>query len=233
MENIDRQVKLVISELVKNGYDKNDIICIGQTSKLNNKIEYYAVVIPSFGQLILQETLFNTRNFLVYNLFKLPEWYEPEGQRKMWCLKYDSLIVPLIQSLDAYWKEDMQRQIMSSKYKEMDIIRKFFLDIAYWHYTGKKPDPEKVWIDKDAFFKKLTSTEKDALKYISQEIGAEGTISISKIIEKYSTSRPVWNNLFRKIQDFKVGEVTNRGVKGTDIKITHPQLRHEMNNRGI
>ena len=166
-------------------------------------------------------------------MFKLPEWYEPKEQRKLWCLKYDSLIVPLIQSLDAYWKEDMQRQIMSSKYKEMDIIREFFLDIAYWHYTGKKPNPEKIWVDKDTFFKKLTSTEKDALKYLSQEIGAEGDISISKMIEKYPISRPVWNNLFRKIQEFKVGEIINRGVKGTHINITHPQLRYDAEHRKI
>jgi hypothetical protein len=229
MEDIKKQISLVISELVKNGYDKNDIICVGCMTK-NNELTYYAIVMPSFEQLILQETIFNTYNFLVYNLFKLPDWYQPAEERKLWCLKYDNLIVPLIQSLDAYWKEGLQKQIIKS-YKEMDIIRKFFIDIGYLHYMKQKP--EQTWVDKDTFFKQLTHAEKDALRYISQEIGASGTVSISKMIEKYPISRPVWNNLFKKVQEFNIGEIINRGVKGTHINITHPQLRYDMQNRKI
>ena len=180
MEDIKKQISLVISELVKNGYDKNDIICVGYTKK-NDELAYYAIVMPSFEQLILQETIFNTYNFFVYNLFKLPDWYQPAEERKLWCLKYDNLIVPLIQSLDAYWKDGLQKQIIKS-YKEMDIIRKFFIDIGYLHYMKQKP--EQTWVDKDTFFKQLTHAEKDALKYISQEIGASGTVSISKMIER-------------------------------------------------
>lgn len=230
MEDIKKQISLVISELVKSGYDKNDIICVGRTADYNNNYSYYVVVVPSFEQLILRETMFNTRHFFVYNLFNLPDWFKPAEERELWCLKYDTLIIPLIQSLDAYWKDGLQKQIIKS-YKEMDIIRKFFIDIGYLHYMKQKP--EQTWVDKDTFFKQLTHAEKDALRYISQEIGASGTVSISKMIEKYPISRPVWNNLFKKVQEFNIGEITNRGVKGTDINITHPQLRHEMNNRGI
>lgn len=80
-------------------------------------------------------------------------------------------------------------------------------------------------LTKEAFFEKLTDTEKDAYKAIVNEIQNEGYISLSKMIKKTNISRPVYNNLIAKLKEFKIAEVQSCGVKGTYIKIIHPQLK--------
>ena len=67
------------------------------------------------------------------------------------------------------------------------------------------------------FIISLTQTEKAALKIIYEIIGQEGYISVSQIIERYGISRPVFTNLFYKIKESQVGQIDNRGVKGTYI----------------
>lgn len=74
-------------------------------------------------------------------------------------------------------------------------------------------------VNSDAFFSCITDTEKIALKAILEEIGDEGNISIAKLVDKTSISRPVFNNLLAKMKTNKVAEVTNHGVKGTNIKV--------------
>lgn len=87
-------------------------------------------------------------------------------------------------------------------------------------------DPEPA-VTKDEFKKQLTNAEERAYNSIVNEIGAEGNISISKLVEQYGISRPVYNNLLNKFKEFKIATVTNMGVKGTFIKILHPALKAE------
>jgi GTP-sensing pleiotropic transcriptional regulator CodY len=72
------------------------------------------------------------------------------------------------------------------------------------------------------FKEELTSKETSALQAIIQDIGAEGNISIVKMIQKTGYSRPVFTNLLAKLELFKVAEVQNQGVKGTYIKFSIP-----------
>lgn len=79
-------------------------------------------------------------------------------------------------------------------------------------------------LTKEEFFKQLTHAEERAFMSIIDSIGSEGNITISKLVDKYDISRPVYNNLIKKMKENKVAEVLNMGVKGTYIKIINPLL---------
>lgn len=87
-------------------------------------------------------------------------------------------------------------------------------------------DPE-VEITKKQFFKQLTNAEQKAYYSIIKEIGTEGNITISKLVEKNSISRPVYNNLITKMKENGVATIINQGMKGTNIKILQPELKAE------
>lgn len=70
----------------------------------------------------------------------------------------------------------------------------------------------------------LTKTERAAAHEIYYEIGIEGDISISKLIQVSGISRPVFNNLLNIFANTNSAEVIARGVKGTHIKFTNPLL---------
>ena len=113
-------------------------------------------------------------------------------------------------------------------------VKNFLFQLFNQHYNEIFIDKEEEkYIDKDIFLNQLTHAEHNALKNIAKEIGSCGSISISKMVQKYTISRPVWTNLFKKIQEFKVGEIINQGVKGTYINITHPQLRYDAEHHKI
>lgn len=72
---------------------------------------------------------------------------------------------------------------------------------------------------KDEFFNALTLNEKQAFYSIVQEIGLSGNISVVKMIQKTTLSRPVWTSLLQKMEKYGVAEVKSQGVKGTHIEI--------------
>jgi GTP-sensing pleiotropic transcriptional regulator CodY len=80
---------------------------------------------------------------------------------------------------------------------------------------------------KEDFMKMLTNAETRAYYSIIREIRDEGNITISKLVEKNSISRPVYNNLITKLKEHNIASVTNMGMKGTYIKILHPELKAE------
>ena len=82
-------------------------------------------------------------------------------------------------------------------------------------------------ITKSDFLDSLTNTETKALHSIFNEIHDEGNISLSKMVEKYSISRPVYNNLLSKLKEYNIAEVIAQGVKGTYIRFTQPEIKAE------
>lgn len=70
------------------------------------------------------------------------------------------------------------------------------------------------------FYKALTANEEQAFLAIREEIGLSGNISIVKMIQKTSLSRPVWTSLLQKMEKFGIAQVKSQGVKGTHIEIT-------------
>ena len=69
------------------------------------------------------------------------------------------------------------------------------------------------------FYNALTENETKAFIAIREEIGLSGNISIVKMIQKTSISRPVWTSLLAKMEKFGIAQVKNQGVKGTYIEI--------------
>lgn len=217
----------IIDELVQSNYNKNNILCIGQSNK-----GIYAVVIPTIEELICKDNLLSTQNIIIYSVQDIQLWYRNKEEREMWCLQYHDLFSNLLKLLDSSPKS--MNKIMSIN--NSIEIRNFLLNLFARHYKNFSISisiEETSTIDKDIFLKQLTHIEKDAFMYIGEQIGAQGNISVSKMVEKYHISRPVWTNLFKKIQEFHIGEIINKGVKGTYINITHPQLRYEFEHRKI
>ena len=70
----------------------------------------------------------------------------------------------------------------------------------------------------------LTKTEKAAARAIYAEIGSEGDISVSKMIQNTGISRPVYNSLLNTLANTHCAEIDAHGVKGTHIKIISPTL---------
>jgi GTP-sensing pleiotropic transcriptional regulator CodY len=72
---------------------------------------------------------------------------------------------------------------------------------------------------RDHFVLSLTDTERLAFDTITEQISAdEGFISVVKLIQKSSVSRPVYDALLRKMRDNGVAIVESRGAKGTFIR---------------
>ncbi len=88
-------------------------------------------------------------------------------------------------------------------------------------------DLSQSTMSKADFMKQLTNAEERAYYSIVKNIGAEGNITISKLVEQNSISRPVYNNLINKMKEHNIAKVSNQGVKGTYIKITQPELKAE------
>lgn len=75
-------------------------------------------------------------------------------------------------------------------------------------------------IDAKEFLSMLTPAEKGALKVIMNYItDGEGIVSVSKLVEENDYSRPVFKSVLNKMKDMEIAELTNMGVKGTQIKI--------------
>lgn len=71
----------------------------------------------------------------------------------------------------------------------------------------------------EEFSSKLTKTENNALAAILARLNehGEGNISISAIVEETGISRPVYKNLFTKLEKNNIAKINNQGVKGTYI----------------
>ena len=78
----------------------------------------------------------------------------------------------------------------------------------------------KKKVDVETFESQLTATEQKACEVIKEILdeNKEACLSISKLYESTSISRPVWKNLFLKMEREQFAEIQNMGVKGTYIK---------------
>ncbi len=84
---------------------------------------------------------------------------------------------------------------------------------------------------KEEIYDYLTKAEIKALETIAQEIGREGYILISKMIDKYGISRSIYKNLFAKLKEHQVAEITSHGVKGIEVNVTHRQIAADMHKK--
>lgn len=72
----------------------------------------------------------------------------------------------------------------------------------------------------DVFYDKLTQKEKEAFLFIKEKLkDGPKTLSISKMVEESNISRPIYKNLFVKMEQEKIANIKNEGVKGTWIEL--------------
>lgn len=85
-------------------------------------------------------------------------------------------------------------------------------------------------ISREDFFSHLTNAEIRAYYSIIRQIHAEGNVTISKLVQANSISRPVYNNLLTKMKEHNIAEISNMGAKGTYIRINQAELKAEALN---
>lgn len=215
-------INIILNKLVQRGYDKNDILCIGKKEVVDNSQQsFYIVVIPTLEQLFYKENIEKSiENLQIINVQNICKWYYPKAKRNIVLLQHEKLISDFLSVVDTIWS--INPTLITNENLE---IRHFLLQLFNQHNNEiSLNQKESSYIDKDIFLNQLTHAEHNALKSIMNEIGSCGNISISKMIQKYTISRPVWTNLLKKMQEFSIGEIVNQGVKGTYINITHPEL---------
>ena len=78
----------------------------------------------------------------------------------------------------------------------------------------------KKKVDLEEFECELTATEKKAFSVVKENLNKnkETCLSVSKICKVTGISRPIWKNLFAKMENQQIAEISNMGVKGTFIK---------------
>ncbi len=164
------------------------------------------------------------------------ECIQPKGEEHnfLWKLKYgtsEETIDPksMIQAANTLIQqvEDLvqKNQGITSPLQEKALAALNTGTIEILKYSFMEDQPQII--SKKDFLKQLTNAEERAYYSIVKEIGAEGNITISKLVEKNSISRPVYNNLFVKMKENNVASIVNMGMKGTYIKILEPELKAE------
>lgn len=78
---------------------------------------------------------------------------------------------------------------------------------------------------KDEFSNSLTPNERKAFIAIREEIGSAGNISIIKMSERHSLSRPVWNAVLQKMEKYGIARVKSQGSKGIHIEFVKEEAR--------
>ena len=66
---------------------------------------------------------------------------------------------------------------------------------------------------------KLTTTEKEALKYILNATGGDGYVSVSNLVTISHMSRPVFTSTLDKMEKTGAAAIKKQGVKGTYVQV--------------
>ena len=114
-------------------------------------------------------------------------------------------------------------------FSEVDNILNSYSELELSNFTNKQIKlgviniinaSLKKKVDVETFESQLTATEQKAFEVIKENLdeNKEACLSISKLYESTGISRPVWKNLFLKMEREQFAEIQNMGVKGTYIK---------------
>lgn len=152
----------------------------------------------------------------------------------LWNLKYGKLAMCSNNEYKETYAKQLSGRIkyLNNEYAEIDsphsktaltAMDAGVTEILKFSFKDHEPKSPR----KEDFFKQLTNAETKAYYSIIKEIGCEGNITISKLVERNNISRPVYNNLIAKMKENKVATITNMGMKGTYIKITQFELKAE------
>lgn len=152
----------------------------------------------------------------------------------LWKLKYGLLEICSDAEVKTKMAMELEEKalILIEEYKDIaspcqkdaaDALDNGVIEILKHSFAENQPQA----VSKKEFFKQLTNAETKAYYSIIKEIGEEGNITISKLVEKNSISRPVYNNLIIKMKENNVASVVSMGMKGTYIKILEAELKAE------
>lgn len=193
-------------------------------SSSNTQINSIVLILPTFEDLCLGKYVngiiyYNKENIKIKDIRVL---FEKDNNN--FYLENENYI------LNSIYQEEYDNLVLNKENDEkvknnvIEVLKKNFF------YFNERNDELPVTISKKDFFKKITNTEERAFYSIIKEIGEEGNIVVSKLVEKNNISRPVYNNLINKMKENKIAIIENMGMKGIYVKITEPELRLESQN---
>jgi GTP-sensing pleiotropic transcriptional regulator CodY len=207
MNNLEEIYNLVIKH-----FNENNIFGIFAMNK-----QTYIMYIPTISQL-LSNTKINfskTKDYILFDIRDIKNNIE-----NIIAFNYIVFINPKYEKL---WGEICMKAItilQKGQFLTYNDLEPIFVEVIKTSLKEEEPqEQEEEKVNINDFIEELTNTEKKAFNFIKQElVNGEGIISISKITDKTNISRPVYKNLFSKLEKAKIAEITNMGVKGTKIK---------------
>lgn len=203
-------------------YNKRDeIMLYNRTSRIRNMLEraeqifnnYYTVLKPPYliyqgARLLLAAELF-AQEVPVVDCILLNRSYHVKYLQEI----KDGLVIPP--------HSEMKKIILNTKYilkdypvneHSRELVKEGVFTIVKMSFN--------YGISELDFVSSLTNTEQEAFNMVKSYLtNGIGMISVNRLIEESKISRPVFKNLFRKMEAAHVAEITNRGVKGTQVKL--------------
>ena len=199
--------------LINENIKKENILGIFKLKTFENG--YAAIYIPTFEELCLKEDkaekyiLQNEITLFVQDIRYYDYCNAVDLSSNGWINpKYEKLWEKFLKSLD----------MLECNNVKVNIIKNSVMST-------------KEEIKLDDFLNKITHAEKRALSAIGEKIKSEGYISVTIITKETSISRPVYTNLFRKLKEYNMADVSNKGVKGTYIKFINPELIYAIEKK--
>lgn len=232
----DDEITLYLTKIyheLKKHYNNNNILGIFTYGKINHKfaenkgdINISCIYIPTQEEMCLtlpQDTIINIENqqIKVIDIRLLKHLILCQDEIIMDNLstgykiinsKYDIIYNNYIyKNKDIICHYNNIKDLIEKDFNIDNIINEFILKVFQLSTSLNGID----------FYNDLTKLEQDALKSLISELDENytGYISISQLTQKHNISRPVYKNLFQKLENAQLAEISNKGVKGTLIKL--------------
>lgn len=198
----------------------------------DSQIDYYAIYLYGDAPKEKQEDNKKATDKILAVLFKFPTFIEMcDGKMcTSETLNIDGNIIKVVdmrlylQWVERYYEKDDKEfygvvfynpMYQAQIYNRKDLAKAFQLHLDVIAEAMPKID----------IYQQLTVKERVALQELYNAIGAEGTISISKLIQQSKkVSRMTFNNLLDALAKYKGATVEAHGVKGTYVHITDLNL---------
>ena len=129
----------------------------------------------------------------------------------------DAALAAKMLRVNKKYEKSLVKLLISFKKSDMAAMRSYLVELMENFYHFQRNDNINPQID---YLSLLSKTEQKAFSALKKYLGSnEGNLSITRLCAETEISRPVYKNLFIKLEKVGILEVKNQGVNGTYIKI--------------
>ena len=115
-----------------------------------------------------------------------------------------------------YFSEKAYKELKETTKERIEFILTDKIKFGIMELIKASIDIHSAAIDLKA---KLTSIEKEAMRYILNATSGDGYTSISSLVEKSHISRPVFTSTLNKMEKTGAAAIKKQGVKGTHVQV--------------